>query len=240
MNMYSKYRWLRYELKGIVESTPTLYLPFAESKRRDRDGATPFRRTTRLVLEAFPRSGNTFAYFAFQKSQPAPVEVAHHLHVPANLIAAARSGTPALLIVRQPEDAVSSCMQRQPWTSAGQLLRGWIRFHSALLPYRSKLVIATFDEVISDFGKVIESVNSKFGTHFGVFEHTQKNVDTCFEEIDKRNASRFGGGAVVESKAARPSSIRMENKQKILEEINSETVRRVLSKAEKIYIELSL
>ena len=43
------------------------------------------RLHTELVIEAFPRSANTFATVAFQLSQPAPVRVAHHLHAPAQV-----------------------------------------------------------------------------------------------------------------------------------------------------------
>ncbi|ABA57997.1 hypothetical protein Noc_1512 [Nitrosococcus oceani ATCC 19707] len=74
MNYHAQYRRLRYELRCAISLTPALYLPLARRKRTDADGATVVAPNTDLVLEGFPRSGNTFAYFAFQMSQPRPLK----------------------------------------------------------------------------------------------------------------------------------------------------------------------
>jgi hypothetical protein len=47
-------------------------------------------RTTQLVIEGFPRSGNTFAVVAFEQAQRQSVRIAHHLHAPAQVMLAAR------------------------------------------------------------------------------------------------------------------------------------------------------
>ena len=43
---------------------------------------------TQMVIEGFPRSGNTFAVFAFRHAQRRDIRVAHHLHAPAQVIRA--------------------------------------------------------------------------------------------------------------------------------------------------------
>lgn len=207
----------RYGFRVRIAHLPAIYLPMAARKRRmvgldgDRDAATPVVMATQLVMEAFPRSGNTFAYAALRSVEP-KLEIAHHLHAPAQLIAAARMGKPALVIVRQPRDAVLSFLLRHPELGTRQALDAWIAFHEKLRPWEDSLVVATFDQVTSDFGRVIARVNGRFGTSLAVFEHTPGNVAACFAAIEARNAKRFGAGAVQESGVARPSAERQRNK----------------------------
>jgi hypothetical protein len=49
-------------------------------------------RRTQIVIEGFPRSGNTFAVVALQQAQRESVRVARHLHMPEQVIRAAKSG----------------------------------------------------------------------------------------------------------------------------------------------------
>ena len=55
-----------------------------------------------------------------------------------------------------------------------------------MAPIRDALVIATFEEVTSDFGAVTHRVNERFGTRFREFEHTEANVEQVFALIDER------------------------------------------------------
>ena len=64
-----------------------------------------------VVIEGFPRSGNSFARRAFIMAQDETFDVtriAHHLHVPAQVIRAARWRIPTLVLIRRPKDAVLS------------------------------------------------------------------------------------------------------------------------------------
>ena len=144
---------------------------------------------TEIVIEAFPRSANTFATVAFQLSQPAPVRVAHHLHAPAQVIAAVRRGVPALVPVRHPRDAAISQVIRSPGLSLSQVLAAYTRFHTQLLPYRTGFHVATFEQVTTDFGAVIHAVNRRFGTAFGVFPHSSETVAEVYRMIDERARS---------------------------------------------------
>lgn len=234
--LYLGYRRLRYEFRNLIASSPALYFIAAQTQPKELDGPALVTPDTDLVMEAFPRSGNTFAYFALQKCQPSPLKIAHHFHAPAQLIAAARWNRPALLIIRNPVDAVCSFIQREQVVTARQSLRAWIRFHEALLPYRSSFMVATFDQVTADFGSVIQRLNTRFGTDFYVFHHTPKNVDECFHQIEARNAARFGNGKAIESGVARPSAKRAIAKRPLLEELASQSVRKRREHAEALFM----
>ncbi|MGB0219103.1 MAG: hypothetical protein ACPGJF_07200 [Sinimarinibacterium flocculans] len=205
----------RYWVRTSISHIPALYLPLMRAKQRDPDGATIVGPHTDLVIEAFPRSGNTFAVAALRQVEPRRYDIAHHCHAPAQLIQAARLGKPIVLIVRRPRDSVLSFMIRHPEVAVRQALRSWIHFHEKVLPLTGRFVIASFEQVTADFGSVLDRVNGRFGTDFPRFEHTSDNVDACFAAIERRNALRFGDGVVQQTSVARPSAERHRRKLEI-------------------------
>jgi hypothetical protein len=76
---------------------------------------------------------------------------------------------------------------------------------------RDRVVVADFEEVTGDFGVSIRRLNERFGTAFTPFDHTEGNVQRCFELIDRRNAGRFG--TVEDHTVARPSAARERKKE---------------------------
>jgi hypothetical protein len=192
-----------YEVKTLVATYPALALPIA----RRRHGV-PLAADTEIVIEGFPRTGTTFAEKAFSLAQGRPVRMACHVHAPAQLIGAARRGVPAVAVVRPPEETVLSFVIRHSHIPIRQALRGYIRFHEPLVPYRDRLVVAPFSEVTSDFGLTIRRVNERFGTSFAEFEHTEAGVRRVFEEIDRDYGGREERGEALERIVARPSETR--------------------------------
>src|SRR5919112_6338070 len=92
--------------RRYVGRHPFLFYNFYRLKPTYRDLLVD--RKTQIVIEGFPRSGNTFAVVAFQQAQRESVRVAHHLHMPAQVIRAAKWGIPTLLLARKPTDAALS------------------------------------------------------------------------------------------------------------------------------------
>ncbi len=192
-----------YELKTIAAKYPSIALPLA--KRRH---GFPVDRSTDIVIEGFPRSGNTFAFTAFLMAQPDAVRAAGRVHAPAQLVAAAKWGIPGIALIRHPDEAIPSFVIRHPRIAIRQAMRGWLRFYAPLRPYLDRLVVGVFDQVTKDFGAVIERVNDRFGTTFGRFEHTEENVRRCWEAIDRDYRTRVGAGAEFDRIVARPSEAR--------------------------------
>lgn len=181
-------------LKTIAARSPRLALPLAwlQGKRELIDGDTD------ILIESFPRSGSSFAVAAFRLAQEAWVpRIASQTHASGHVIAAVRREIPALVLIREPLDAVVSNLFRQPERGVDEMIRGYLRFYEPLLPHRTGFVVATFQEVIEGgFGSVIRRVNTRFGTGFAEFEATKENVDRCLEWIDegRRHGSQDGVG----------------------------------------------
>ncbi len=149
-------------------------------------------RDTEIVIEGFPRSGNTFALLGFQLAQGRSVKTADHLHVPAQIMRAAEWDIPAVVVIREPEAVVRSLVVKYPYLSPRHVLQGYAAFYERCLPYRDKLVAATFEQATCDLGAVIDRVNARFGTRFLRFEHTTANERRVFAALDRRNLSVNG------------------------------------------------
>ena len=174
----------RHALRRSVMMHPSLYLPLARWKRAE----SVLDARTELVVDGMERSANTFAVIAFQFAQNGHVRVAHHMHAVAPLLEAAADGVPALITARAPEPTILSAMIRQPRVTARQWLKTYAAFYGRLMAARDGFVVATFEEVTSDFGGVIGRVNDRFATTFREFDHTQDNVAAVFALIDERAA----------------------------------------------------
>ncbi|MEA2509160.1 MAG: hypothetical protein QOG21_1242 [Actinomycetota bacterium] len=139
-----------------------------------------------VVIDGYTRSASTFAVYAFQLAQSRPVRMAHHLHAPAQLIAAAKMGKPTLLVIREPKGAILSQLIREPEVTLANALVAYARFHNCLMPYRSSFIVGDFEEVTRDFGSVIHRMNLRFGTSFGEFDHSDTNTKLCLDLIKHR------------------------------------------------------
>jgi hypothetical protein len=162
---------------------------------------------TVLVIEGFPRSGNTFALFAFRNAQGPGVNSVGHVHHPAQVIAAARLGLPTLLVIRPPVPCLASYLVTAPHGRPAGVLREYIHYHTALLPYRGAVVVGEFEQVTTSFSKVIEALNLRFGTSFAPFDESVTNVEAVFGDIERHHAAMHPRKA-VERVVPRPSSER--------------------------------
>jgi hypothetical protein len=178
-------RRTRHRLRTRVSEHPRLYLPFARHKY---PGPSPevISAATEFVIDGYTRSASTFAVYALQLAQPVPVRLAHHLHAPAQLAAAARAGVPALAVIREPQGAILSQLIREPDVAMRDAVVSYARFYECLFRCRDFFVVADFEEITKDFGAVTRRVNERFGTSFAEFEPTEQNVHRCFELIKLR------------------------------------------------------
>lgn len=196
MNKYAKL-WRR-RLSASIERAPHLYRSLMIFRYRK----APFVRRIvsrghDIVIEGFPRCANSFAVSAFMFSNGwRDPRVATHVHSPAQVVLAAQWGIPILLNIRAPADAIPAFM-----AFAGKLgridaamlslsdKRAWVReqtaryarFYETTTPLHAHYVLAKFEQTTADFGALIAQVNTRFGTDFDLFAHTEENVRMIFD-----------------------------------------------------------
>jgi len=192
---------------------------------------------TQLVIEGFPRSANSFARVAFNRAQKETVRIATGLHVPAQVIRAARWRIPALVLIRRPKDAVLSFAIRDP-ISVEQALKYYLSFYETVESYSDAYVLGTFEEVTGDFGRVIQRLNERFGVSFSPFRHNERNVEAVLARVE-RNSKRKFGDAHWENKASRPVNAREETKRELERGLGDPETERLLSRAESVYERLT-
>ena len=174
---------------------------------------------------------------AFNSAQSEKIRIAHGLHVPAQVIRAARWQIPTLVLIRNPKDAVLSFAIRDP-ISVDQALRYYLSFYEAVEGYRDAYVLGLFEEVTGNFGLVIRRINDRFGTTFSVFRHDQQNVEGVFARLE-RNSRKSLGEASWENKASRPFASREEKKHEVGYELEDPKRRVLISRAEAVYDRLT-
>ncbi|MCR8724582.1 hypothetical protein [Frigidibacter sp. ROC022] len=154
---------LRAALREAVAGRPRLWRAICRLR-----GATQgmVSASTVVVCEGYQRSGNSFAEAALMLTQ-GDIEIAHHRHVAAQLLHAVRIGTPALLLIRDPCDAVASAVLRRPRdTGLRRELKSWINFNRACLPIAEQLVISDFPVTTSHFTAVLAALSARSGRSF--------------------------------------------------------------------------
>ena len=217
-------------LRLYAKRTPWLFR-FMVTLKYGRKCDRIISKATDIVIEGFPRSGNTFGVQAFRISQGNGIKIAHHFHSQAQLVIAAKWGIPAISLIREPKDAIASAMVFDDSIAARRFLRDYIHFYETILPYKKHFVTANFDDVVSDFGSIIKRVNAKFGTDFTAFEHNEENVATLFSMIEGQAEALSHGSA----KVARPEKARQGARERALEAMAAPKLRPLLAAAEQVY-----
>lgn len=225
----------RWELRTLLGRYPTVALPLLRA-RRGNGFLAPIRDETEVVIEGFPRSGNTFAVAAFHWAQlPRDVKIAHHAHVPAQLLSAVRLGLPAVALVREPEECVLSMVVREPALGVGGVLRGWVRFHEPLVGVRDRMTVATFGEATTDVAAIVRRVNERFGTRFREFEPTPENLAAVRELIDRGDRNTFGTDEGVRRGGGLPGEGRERLKDELRAAYRVDGLARLRSRADELF-----
>lgn len=229
---------ISYRVRYFVNAYPVLYMPMARLRHRYSEDRIVSAETD-LVIEAFGRTGTTFANFAFLAAQRRRVRTVHHTHAAAQVIAAVKMRIPTLVIVRHPEEVALSHMARHR-ISARPALVAWIRFHQRLLRFRERIVFCRFDEMTRNFTPAIQRLNQRFRTNFDVWQHTRENEAEIFEHIKSRNRGRFGEDQDEQRRRAfaLPTAEREALKQELRHQLEAEPLAPLRGQATALHLKL--
>ena len=226
---------INYNIQTVIGRYPTIFFPIYRFSKKFSDRLV--YENTDIVIEGFGRSANTFAVIAFELSQERKVKIAHHLHVPAQIIRAAKLNIPIILLIRHPVDAIISILIRENEISASQALSRYISFYSRVLGYHQRYILATFEDVIKDFGVVVSKLNKKFNTNFVAFDHTPQNIENVFKIIEELTIREKDNktGRFSENRVARPSKSRDQLKIQFRHILDSRKYQKSIKAALDIY-----
>ncbi|MFV2004749.1 MAG: hypothetical protein ACC650_06045 [Gammaproteobacteria bacterium] len=146
-------------------------------------------RHTRITIEGYPRSANTYAAYAFKHvNEMQWNEIGHHLHVQAQIIRSIKYNIPVILLIRHPLEAVRSLVVRHDFIAVDEALEDYYRFYNDLYSIKEGFIVAEFNRVINHFGEVIDQLNQRFNVRFNHFPDQDDDVkEAVMSEIDERN-----------------------------------------------------
>ena len=154
------------------------------------------RPDTELLIEGFPRSGNTYTVMAFRICNP-EIKLANHMHSAAHVFMARRFGVPTLILLREPEAAIRSLLVRRNSLSAERVVDEYLEFYKGVYPFRDEVIICRFETAVSDFDSVVRAVNQRFNTNFDCLTNNQL-AELVFNNIDAESRELFGGEVKVD------------------------------------------
>jgi hypothetical protein len=169
--------------------------------------------STDLVIEGFPRSGNTFTTFAIQDASRYELTIASHVHQPSQIKLALGLGIPTVLVIRDPLSALASHLVYDQRFSTSSVIGEYCSYHRQLVPYAERLFICEFDEVTSDISSVIDRINCRYSLQIPPFDDEPSNVKRILNLIDWRHRLIHPSLDPVQSVASPQSDRRELNEQ---------------------------
>jgi hypothetical protein len=187
--------------RATVERCPTLYL--ALSLRRNPRHSLVKARTD-LVVEGFPRCGNTLLVEWIKQANP-HLSIASHLHSFAHVKVALRRHVPVIVVIRTPEDAVASEIVRASvsggTTIPSHLLWRYERFYRALTERADDVLISPFATTTTAPERVVAALCERTGLRLELTPRL--GMDEVVEQVEKRSVAVVG--RLDERAVARPS-----------------------------------
>lgn len=148
---------------------------------------------TKICIEGYPRSGNSFFTHVFQRWNPA-VTVAHHSHLAASPKLAIGDGIPAVILIRHPLEAVSSVVAWDGQLYPGLGLWAYQLYYNVLWRYRDQFVLVSFEQAVTDPGKCIERINLRYGTNYRHRDLDSRELDAIRIEMAAGDDNHGRGG----------------------------------------------
>ena len=173
-------------------------------------------KQSEICFGGFPRSANSFAHHIFMSWNP-DVKIAHHLHVPLQVVYAVKWHVPCIVLIRNPLDALASLYIADERLSLTAAIKSYINFYKKILPLKEYLIIAKFEEIVNDYYDVIKRTNSKFGSNFYTEAINSRQTLATLEKLKKKNVDEQRNPLMVPA-PTKEKEIAKERVKKLIEE----------------------
>lgn len=195
----------KYIIAHRLSSYPSLYSRISRFLSGDQFYTD---KHTDIVIDGFPRCANTYATYAFDLIQPAKLNIAHHVHKISQFLVAEKYDIPCILLIRNPIDCITSLLIGWPRFNPETLFKAYYILYNGLKDSNS-FVLADFENVLNDYGKVIEQVNSKFGTRFKLYCKNDENEAKVKDIIHKQE--KLVGAKDFKERVSYPTNVRQKS-----------------------------
>jgi len=171
-----------------------------------------------VIVEGYPRSGNTYAVHMLRIMCPG-LRWISHTHSGGTLLWAQKHGIPSLILMREPQEAAVSLYIYQMQNIGLHLcFREWEAFYRNALQ-RDAVSFVSFDSLTSNTEASLCSALSNIGLASSIKNNLPPNPRSTFRashDHDKRHLRKVRGVNYGEEQANRPSEKRDIVKKQIL------------------------
>lgn len=139
-----------------------------------------------LCVEGFHRSGNTYLCFLIQNFNR-EIKLAHHTNGLGNIKLAINNKIPAICVIRDPAEAVSSLIIKDSRLKVEVALEHYINFNKGILEIKSKILLIDFLTIVESPDKTILKINEFSGLDLKIPEsdnNAKKNYEVALSKID--------------------------------------------------------
>lgn len=173
--------------------------------RKPYRGSIPGAETV-ITIEGYPRSANSFTAEWARLALGRESAVAGHSHSAALAIASLKKGTPCVVLLRRPFDAVGSHVQYRSGLTTWAALYGYVSFYRRFRRYVGSFAVLTFEEVTGDVAAALERVERDGLPVIPPFSQSETNIALVKQRLEHSTISRHG--FLDESKVPRVSTRR--------------------------------
>lgn len=139
--------------------------------------------STDIIIDGYPRSGNSYARAMVLQSNPHLV-VTSHLHSYRSILDGAKRGIPTVVLIRSPAECVSSFLQFLPGLPISVAVKEYLRLYSHIRPVARSVVILDFVTLTANPGELATRCNAKFGSNIQPYGKSNANEADVFTMID--------------------------------------------------------
>jgi hypothetical protein len=175
-------------------------------------------KRTQLVMDGYPRSGNSYARATFQYANGYELPISTHAHSHRMPELGAKRGIPTIVLIRDPRDCIASGRHFEPTVAVATQIAAYRRYYEPVFGFLDKVMIVSFAQVTSDMGAVIERCNARFGTSFVSYVSTPESEEAVVAMIDEATEI-FAPEGRFDAMVSRPSAVR-QDKSKLLADLS--------------------
>ena len=180
-------------------------------------------RSTRVCIDGFPRSGNSFAVMSVAwHLELLGKHVAHHTHSIVNLDRAIAHRVPVFVPVREPIGCCLSLTVLGATTGIDDALRAYLKFHEACQRRLGRVTVVRFDDLITSARPLVHRVAHAIGT-------TSPVKDGDVKGSLERSAAAHGTTLAI------PDAVRTRRKAELWARSQSAKTTRLLERCQHAY-----
>ena len=178
--------YLRLLLRSFLSSSKIyIYLIYLKNKFNLPENIT--HNNTDIVVEGYPRMGNSYLYLFIKQINP-KIKISSHTHTIANVKLGISLKKKVIILIRPPLESCASRLVFQKNLSTMLALKDYFIFYSYIQKKKKELIIINSNKMFSDNIYLINKLKGIFSKEISDISIDQNKI---FNDLKKENNSVF-------------------------------------------------